>query len=92
MCVWFDQNNQNKELCHREVPELSVADLTNFTRRKDLTASGDGMRDSRDNKTIAQVSQEAGCTSEVSEGVAGRGGTKACSESQEVRVEHLGQG
>ena len=38
-CVWLDQNNQNKEALHREVPELSEADLTNLTLCEDLRAS-----------------------------------------------------
>ena len=35
VCAWFDQNNQHKEACHRELPELSEADLTKLTHRKD---------------------------------------------------------
>ena len=42
VCAWFDQNNvYNKEGRHRGVPELSDADLTNLTHRKDLIALGD---------------------------------------------------
>ena len=52
VCAWYDQNNQNKEARHREVPELSEADLTNLTYRKVLTASGDRMRDSSEAKTM----------------------------------------
>ena len=48
VCVLLDQNNQNKEALHRGVPELSEADPTNLTHRKDLPASGDRVRDSKD--------------------------------------------
>ena len=60
MCDWFDRNNQNQEGHRRESPELSTEDLTNLTHQKDLTASGNRMRDNEDSKTIAPVSQEAG--------------------------------
>ena len=62
------RKNQNKEAWLREVPELSEADLENVTHRKDLTASGDRVQDSRDNKTIAHVSQEAGFSAQVGNG------------------------
>ena len=65
VCVWFDQD---REARHREVPELSGADLVNLTHRKDLSASGDRKRDSKHSKTIAQVSQEAGFSAEVGKG------------------------
>ena len=42
---------KNKEARHREVPELSEADLTNVTHSKDSPlASGDRMRNSRHSK------------------------------------------
>ena len=66
LCV---RTHQNKEARHRDVPELSEADLMNLTHRKDLTASGDRMRDSkRSNATTAQVSQVAGFSAEVGKG------------------------
>ena len=66
--VLFDPHNQNKEARHGKVPELSEADLTNLTHRKDVTASGDRIRDHREPKTIAQVSQDAGFTTELGKG------------------------
>ena len=65
VCVWLDRHNQNKEARHREGPELSTDDLTNMTHRKDPTASGDRMRDNKDSKTNAQVSQETVFSAEV---------------------------
>ena len=56
VCVWCDQYSQNKEALHREGPERSIDDLTILTHRKDLTASGDRMRDSEESKTIDKVS------------------------------------
>ena len=51
------------ETLHREIPELLDAYLTNLTHRKDLTASGDRMRDSKDSNIVLkshkmQVSQQ----------------------------------
>ena len=60
MCVWFDKKRQNKEARHREVTELSEADLTNLTHGEDITASGGRMRDRKDSNTKAQVSQDSG--------------------------------
>ena len=68
VCVCLDQSNQNKGARHREVPELCEADLTNLTHRKDLTVFGDRMRDSKDHKTIAQVSKEAGFSAQGGKG------------------------
>ena len=56
---------KNKDVRHREVPELSEADLTNVTHRKDRPlASGDRMRNSRHSNTIDQMSQDAGFSAE----------------------------
>ena len=52
VCVWFDKHNRHKEARHREGPESSTDDFTNLTHRKDLTASGDPMRDNKDSKTF----------------------------------------
>ena len=65
VCVSCIRNNQNKEALHREVPEPSEDDLTNLIHRKDSTASGDRLRDSKDSKTIPQVSQDTGFSTEV---------------------------
>ena len=63
MCVWLDQKNKDKEVFHREVPELSEADLTNLTHRRETEA-----RQQRHSKTIAQVSQDADFSAEVGKG------------------------
>ena len=52
--VWYCASYD--EVRHYEVPELSGADLTNLTHRREPTASGDRMRDGKHSKTIAQVS------------------------------------
>ena len=68
VCVWFDQNNENREAGHREVPELAEVDLANVTHRKDVTASGDRMLVSRGTQCFAQVSQDAGDSAEGGKG------------------------
>ena len=68
VCVWFDQYNHNRGASHREGLKFSIEGVTNWTHRKDVTASGDRMRDSEDSKTIALVSQEAGFSAEVGKG------------------------
>ena len=52
MCDWFDQYGRNQEGHHREGPKLSTEDLTKLTHRKDLTASGNRLRQNEDSKTI----------------------------------------
>ena len=44
MCVWLDQNNQNKKLIIDKNQNF-LKTITNLTHRKDPTASGDRMRD-----------------------------------------------
>ena len=45
VCDGLDQYNRHQEARHRERPELSTDELANLTHRKDLTASGDRVRD-----------------------------------------------
>ena len=68
VCVWFDQNNENKEAGHRQVPELSEVDLAILTYHKDGTTSGDRMLVSRGTQCIAQVSQDAGDSAQGGKG------------------------
>ena len=63
--IWSDQIKQKKEACHREGLVLSEVDLTNLIYRKGLTASRDWVRDSKDNKIISQMSQDAAFSTEV---------------------------
>ena len=56
LCVCFDQYNvYNEEARHREVTDLSEADLANVTHRKDLTVSGDRMRDRKHSKNHCSI-------------------------------------
>ena len=60
VCGWFDLYNRNQEAYRREGLKLPTEPFTNLAHRKDLTASGNGMRENDDNcLTTGHVSQEA---------------------------------